>query len=49
MSRDCEHVWDQVYYGYECRECALFIPFGLEPWLPLDEDEQEELELDEAD
>lgn len=34
-----DHVWLETYYGYECQECGLFIPFGCEPWLPLDGDE----------
>jgi hypothetical protein len=44
---DCEndpfkHDWKEVYYGYECRKCSLFVPFGCEPWAP---DEDVEVEV----
>jgi len=28
--------WKEVYYGYECRVCGAFVPFGGEPWAPDD-------------
>lgn len=27
------HDWDEQYYGYKCRLCQLFIPYGCEPWI----------------
>ena len=32
-----KHEWYEVYYGYEC-VCGLFIPYGCEPWIPIDEE-----------
>lgn len=32
----CE--WQEVYYGYKCVKCGTFVPFGSEPWMPLDND-----------
>lgn len=31
------HSWKDSYYGYECERCGMFIPYGCEPWLPIDE------------
>lgn len=30
----------EVYYGYECTICKLFVPFGCEPWAPTDENDE---------
>ena len=42
---NCGHDWQEVYYGYECKNCKAFIPFGCEPWAP----EEEMLAQDDAD
>lgn len=44
-----EHKWVESYYGWECVECQLFIPFGCEPWMPIDdyEDDYDEQDFDE--
>ena len=35
---DCKpDDWLEEYYGWRCRVCDAFIPFGSEPWLPLNE------------
>ena len=39
-SPDClstQHSWKKEYYGYKCERCQIFIPFGSEPWAPIDE------------
>jgi hypothetical protein len=46
--RDDEHDWREIYYGYECTACGLFIPFGCEPWAP-DEDEVADMVRDAFD
>ena len=38
---DCEtnpfkHDWEEDYYGYVCQKCGQFIPYGCEPWAPLE-------------
>lgn len=38
---ECKHDWKETYYGVKCSECGLFYPHGSEPWLP-DEEEPEE-------
>lgn len=35
--------WKEVYYGYECRKCGTFVPFGCEPWAT-EEDVEEDSE-----
>lgn len=30
------HDWIESYYGYDCKICGLFIPYGSEPWMPFD-------------
>lgn len=32
-----QHSWKEEYYGYKCQRCQMFIPYGSEPWMPLDE------------
>lgn len=32
-----QHDWKEEYYGYKCERCQMFIPYGSEPWLPVDE------------
>jgi len=32
-----KHVWKEEYYGYKCDVCQMFISYGSEPWLPIDE------------
>ena len=36
------HKWRDVYYGIECEQCGLFYPDGCEPWLPMNDDEDED-------
>ena len=26
--------WEKEYYGYRCKKCSWFVPFGSEPWRP---------------
>lgn len=33
-----DHRWKEEYYGYECENCGLLIPYGCEPWA-YDEDD----------
>lgn len=33
-----KHKWKEVYYGYECELCGVFVAYGCEPWAP-DEEE----------
>lgn len=35
------HEWKEEYYGLRCETCGEFIPDGCEPWMP-DEDEDDE-------
>jgi hypothetical protein len=42
MTEYREHKWDEEYYGYRCSKCLTFIPFGCDPWLPNDEEEDDE-------
>ena len=32
-----QHSWKEEYYGYKCERCEMFVPYGSEPWLPVDE------------
>lgn len=32
-----QHKWKEEYYGYKCEVCEMFVPYGSEPWLPIDE------------
>lgn len=41
-----DHEWGDHYYGYECTKCGMFIPFGSEPWMPIDEYEEDEYDYD---
>lgn len=44
---DCDpfrHDWQEEYYGYKCRVCGMFVPFGCEPWGP----EEDFADKDEA-
>lgn len=36
MEHQCE--WEEEYYGYRCKICGEFIPYGCEPWMPTDEE-----------
>lgn len=29
--------WQEEYYGWRCKNCDDFIPFGCEPWTPIDD------------
>ena len=40
------HDWQEEYYGWKCSKCGDFIPFGCEPWMPVDEYEEDELDYD---
>lgn len=40
------HVWREEYYGYHCENCGEFVPFGCEPWIPADIDDESEAEDD---
>ena len=32
---DCKSTdWKEEYYGYRCKVCGNFVPFGCEPWMP---------------
>jgi hypothetical protein len=42
-SGQCNHDFQEEYYGYRCVKCQQFIPYGCEPWAA-DEDE----EMDES-
>jgi hypothetical protein len=36
---DCDHDWvDDNYQGYSCSKCGAFLPYGLEPWMPPDDE-----------
>lgn len=28
-----EHDFMEQYYGHQCKNCDLFIPYGSEPWV----------------
>jgi len=43
-----DHHWRETYYGYECEICHEFIPFGCEPWIDY-EDENEPLVIEYYD
>ena len=32
-----QHSWKDEYYGYKCERCEMFVPYGSEWWLPVDE------------
>ncbi len=34
---DCEHTWQEEYYGHRCVICDAFAPHGSEPWAEPDE------------
>jgi hypothetical protein len=34
-----DHDWIDGYYGLYCRHCDMMIPYGCEPWLPIDDDD----------
>ncbi len=37
MPHQCQaNDWTEEYYGYRCRACGDFVPFGCEPWAPDD-------------
>lgn len=39
MNHQCKpDDWLEEYYGYRCRVCGAFVPFGCEPWAPDDEE-----------
>lgn len=46
VSADCawfmNHEFTEEYYGYVCKKCGLFIPYGSEPWMPFDPDDTPE-------
>ena len=37
-----QHDWSEDYCGYKCVTCNLFIPFGCEPWMPLEDERYDE-------
>lgn len=41
------HAWKETYYGYECKWCGAFVPFGCEPWAPEDNDEECSLDCED--
>ncbi len=43
------HDWTEEYNGYRCKNCGEFIPYGCEPWLPVDDFAESELTNDEMD
>jgi hypothetical protein len=36
---ECEHEWQEEYYGWRCVGCKLFFPFGCAPWEFAEDDE----------
>ena len=36
------HQWREEYYGWQCENCGEFVPFGCEPWIPADLDNDED-------
>lgn len=36
-----KHDWDEGYYGYTCKKCKVFIPYGSEPWVDYSELDKE--------
>ena len=34
-----DHDLEEQYYGYRCKKCDLFIPYGSEPWIVEAEEE----------
>jgi hypothetical protein len=36
------HQWSEDYYGYTCQNCGEFIPYGCEPWTPVDQDDDDD-------
>ena len=36
------HKWEETYYGIRCMNCGLFYPDGCEPWMPYEDDPEEE-------
>ncbi len=43
------HDWQEGYYGWRCETCGEFIPYGCEPWLPIDDYDGEYCEDDDMD
>lgn len=39
------HSWNETYYGYECQNCGMFIPFGCEPWADYSDESDDEEEF----
>lgn len=46
---DHECEYDEVYYGYQCRECPNFFAFGCAPWEEDEEEFYDEYELLDED
>lgn len=42
-----QHHWIETYYGIQCEQCGLFYPYGCEPWLPDEDNLDEEYYADE--
>lgn len=36
------HEWADEYYGLKCENCGEFIPYGCEPWIPFEDDDEPE-------
>lgn len=32
-----QHDWQEEYYGLKCSLCGEFVPYGCEPWMPVDD------------
>lgn len=49
---ECEHDWEEEYYGTRCAKCGTFYAFGCEPWVADDtamQNLQSIMELDDKD
>lgn len=44
-----QHQWKEGYYGYTCENCGMFIPYGCEPWMPLDDYSEDDWEWGDDD
>lgn len=33
-----KHKWVEEYYGLRCSVCKMFVPDGMGPWMPMDDE-----------
>jgi len=43
---NCVHDWGEEYYGYRCKKCPAFIPYGCEPWVDYSDDDNSAMAAD---